>query len=528
MKKYSIIIWLLLCAVQASAQTDPGYPSPPAAAQNIAAAEYFIDTDPGFGNATPISITTGLNLSNVISGINTTGLTNGVHRVYLRGKEAGGKWSITNVQSFIVDFDPAYPSPPVAAQNITAAEYFMDTDPGLGNATPISVIAGMNLNNVSVNVHTTGLANGVHRVYLRSKEAGEKWSITNVQSFIVDFDPAYPSPPVAAQNITAAEYFIDTDPSAGNATPISVTTGVNLSNVSVNVNTTGITNGVHRVYLRSKEAGGKWSVTNVQNFTVDIDPVYPVAPAAAGNITYAEYFFDADPGFGNGTSIAITPGVDLNNITFSANTAALNDSIHTLFIRSIDDWSITSFTTFTKGTPLPLDFLSFTAAASGNDVLLNWTTANKSSTAHFDIEFCKDSESFKKIVTQKAANEPGTQTYQYMHTAPGDGSLYYRLRQVDENGSFRYSRVAVVHMDSRQKKRTILYPNPTTNSIAIKNIHEADVKAVQITTVDGKVVLQANATAALEYNVSSLSSGTYYVSIQKTNGTMESLAFVKQ
>ena len=78
MKKYLSLLIALACAFLSNAQ-DPAYPGTPAVLQNITAAEYFIDTDPGIGNATAISVAAAVNISNVTPAINVTGLSNGVH-----------------------------------------------------------------------------------------------------------------------------------------------------------------------------------------------------------------------------------------------------------------------------------------------------------------------------------------------------------------------------------------------------------------------------------------------------------------
>ncbi|WP_315817684.1 hypothetical protein [Paraflavitalea speifideaquila] len=103
----------------------------------MVAAEYFIDTDPGTGNGTAIPLTPGADLNNLPATVNVNGLTNGTHRLYMRTRSAEGRWSLTAVKEFVIDFDLAYPTAPAAAQNLVAAEYFVDTDPGTGNGTPL-------------------------------------------------------------------------------------------------------------------------------------------------------------------------------------------------------------------------------------------------------------------------------------------------------------------------------------------------------------------------------------------------------
>ncbi|WP_081658833.1 T9SS type A sorting domain-containing protein [Terrimonas ferruginea] len=421
--------------------------------------------------------------------------------------------------------DPDYPAAPPAPSNIVTAEYFIDTDPGFGNGVPVVTGTGPVIAGIGVSINTSGLTNGIHRLGLRSRNSDGSWSHTLTEEFLVNFDPAYPSPPAAASSIVTAEYFIDTDPGFGNGIPLTTGTGQNLAGITASLNTTGLGNGTHTLGIRSKNNDGSWSHTNIQDFLVDDDFAYPPSPAAPGNITYAEYFFDTDPGFGNGTGIAITPGVDLNNINFAANTSSLADGPHTLFIRSFDDWSITNYVSFLKGSPLPLDFISFSAVASGNDVLLTWQTENEINTSHVDIEWSRNGQDFIKIATEIAANTPGLHQYRYLHLSPGEGRLYYRLKQVDQNSVFKYSNTAVVNMNKAQK--ALLYPNPASDIITLKNINAADISFIQLLDVHGRQMMLAPVITGLQCDISGLSNGSYLLRVQKKDGTAEVIPFIK-
>ncbi len=526
MKKLFIFSSLIVGAINAIAQ-DPAYPSAPSAPANIVSAEYWIDTDPGFGNGTAISVSAGVNVNNSLATLNTSGLSNGIHRFAIRSKNANGKWSLTAFREFLVDSNPAYPSASSAASNIVSAEYWVDTDPGFGNGTAITVTAGVNVNNIVAALNTSGLSNGIHRFALRSKNANGTWSHATFREFLVDSNPAYPFSPSATTNMVAAEYFIDTDPGFGSGTAIALTANVNVPNIIVPINTTGLSTGSHYLVIRSKNSNGAWSLSTLHSFIVNTDFSYPPAPPSPGNITLVEYFFDTDPGFGNGTAINITPGVDISNITFSADVSALNDSTHTLFIRSLDDWSITNFVSFSKGAPLPLDFIAFTAVASGDDVLLNWQTANEVNAAHFDIEYSNDGFVFNKIAEQTAENSGGNHSYNYVHRAPGDGNLFYRIRQVDIDGQSKYSVVRLVKMDKAQQSRIIIYPNPARDIITLKNINVDDIVAVQFSDMNGKTMIPSKLSGASQYNISNWSAGTYIVKVQKKDGTSMSRTFVK-
>ena len=64
--------------------------------------------------------------------------------------------------------------------NITNAEYFFDTDPGLGNATAITISTpAANIASLAFNANVTPLANGMHTLFVRSKSTNGAWSVTN-------------------------------------------------------------------------------------------------------------------------------------------------------------------------------------------------------------------------------------------------------------------------------------------------------------------------------------------------------------
>lgn len=347
MKSFFISILLTGMLLYANAQ-DPAYPPAPGTLQNITAAEYFVDIDPGTGLATPVSVSAAVNISNLPATVNTTGLANGFHRLFLRTKNLQGVWGIVGVRDFLYDFNPAYKTN-LAAQDIIAAEYFIDTDPGIGSATSISITPGANITNIPVSINTAGLANGFHQLFIRTKNNEGAWSLVTRKDFLYDFNFPYPTPPAVVQNIIAAEYFINSDPGIGSGTAIAITPGINLSDISVPVNTAALAPATtNHLFLRTKNNEGRWSIVNEKVFVKDItnDPPYSAIPATAQNITAAEYFINTDPGVGSGTAIAITPGLDINNLTLMINTSSLQPSTtNYLFVRTKNNeghWSITN------------------------------------------------------------------------------------------------------------------------------------------------------------------------------------------
>ncbi|RYF85162.1 MAG: T9SS type A sorting domain-containing protein, partial [Chitinophagaceae bacterium] len=166
---------------------DPAYVTAAGAPQNIIAAEYFINTDPGPGNGTAIAVTAATNISDLNTIINTSTLQpSTTNQLFIRTKNAEGHWSIANAKQFVVSItnDPAYSNAAPASLNIVQAEYFIDTDPGVGNATPVGITASGEISNAAATIHTSTLGNGQHHLFLRTKNAEGYWSISNVKMFI--------------------------------------------------------------------------------------------------------------------------------------------------------------------------------------------------------------------------------------------------------------------------------------------------------------------------------------------------------
>ncbi len=100
-----------------------------------------------------------------------------------------------------------------------------------------------------------------------------------------------------------------------------------------------------------------------------------------------------------------------------------------------------------KGTiVLPIELLSFTAKyISSHQVDINWSTASELNNDYFTIERSKDAISFDEInITDGAGNSTSPLFYSTTDDSPMSGTSYYRLKQTDFNGDFKYSNTVSV------------------------------------------------------------------------------------
>jgi hypothetical protein len=207
----------------------------------------------------------------------------------------------------------------LSAQTVNQAEYFFDTDPGVGLATGIGTGSPDDSISVSTSVSTVGLAPGNHFLFVRTKNAGSQWSLHEGRMFIIK------------PKIVAAEYFIDVEPGVGNGIALAVPTSEDSISFSTSIATGNLTGGWHVLFVRTRDDMGRWSLYEGRNFFVK------------STIIAAEYFIDADPGVGNGTAFSVTASEDSIAVSTNIITPNLSGGWHTLYVRALNNsgvWSL--------------------------------------------------------------------------------------------------------------------------------------------------------------------------------------------
>ncbi|WCO01861.1 RHS repeat-associated core domain-containing protein [Psychroserpens ponticola] len=154
----------------------------------IVEVEYFWDTDPGFGNGINLAISSSTTVDQNFT-IPINNLSAGIHSLYVRSRDAYNRWSLyTKKNIFIINGSEAIP-------NIVALEYFFNEDPGLGNATPLSITAATAINENFV-IPLAGLTQGNHELYVRAQDAYGRWSLYSQDTVVLgDWNCAYTDTP---------------------------------------------------------------------------------------------------------------------------------------------------------------------------------------------------------------------------------------------------------------------------------------------------------------------------------------------
>lgn len=217
------------------------------AMDSVANVEFFIDSDPGYGNGAQIGTfdpNTAISFSDVI---NTDTLSLGFHTLYLRPQTIGGAWGMLEQRLIFVDQSGNLDS-------VDYVEFFIDHDPGYGNANSIGSFSMNTDISFLDSIATDTLALGFHTLYLRPRLEGGRWGIPEQRLFYVDQTGEVFS------NIVELEYFFDLDPGYDQATAVPIgTPSVDVVRDFFTATAT-LSSGIHTLHVRAKDENGTWSI----------------------------------------------------------------------------------------------------------------------------------------------------------------------------------------------------------------------------------------------------------------------------
>lgn len=168
--------------------------------------------------------------------------------------------------------------------------------------------------------------------------------------------------------------------------------------------------------------------------------------------------------------------------------------------------------------PLPVKLSSFDAVKRENAAALNWATTEETQSDRFEIEHSLDGKLWNKIGSVKSNGEStSVKRYSYVDNAPAKGANLYRLKMVDTDGTFAYSRIRNLQFDGIEPS---VYPNPVSDKLFIHKVDE--VRRVTVYDAAGKKVIELNRISAGGVDISKLAAGVYVVTIRRNDGSEDS------
>lgn len=167
---------------------------------------------------------------------------------------------------------------------------------------------------------------------------------------------------------------------------------------------------------------------------------------------------------------------------------------------------------------LPVTLIAFGAVPEENRVRLSWKTAEETNASHFDVERSQDAKNWQKITETAAAGDSRElNSYTTTDEAPLAGISYYRLKMIDRDNTFAYSRTASVNLGNSGPGVRV-YPNPASSVLLIQGVGPKSVIHVSLTNTSGQIVAQYGSVPETGIDLSKLSSGMYLIKIVTNDG----------
>lgn len=167
--------------------------------------------------------------------------------------------------------------------------------------------------------------------------------------------------------------------------------------------------------------------------------------------------------------------------------------------------------------PLPVKLLTFDAEKKENAALLTWTTAEEINSREFLVQRSNDSKNWVGIGSvQSAVNTSEKRSYEFLDNLPESGTNYYRLKMIDQDETFAYSKIKAVHFPEFSWAR--LYPNPVSHLLHI-NIRNSQVRKLRLIDVSGRILLRSDVVSKeLTMDMHDYKPGIYFVHLEQENG----------
>ncbi len=236
-------------------------------------------------------------------------------------------------------------------------------------------------------------------------------------------------------------------------------------------------------------------------------------------------------------SITDATGYTLTASTFVSTPTILVDlfaSNPTTF--PINSYSFKSVALVPQNTTLPVTLTTITATKQVNDIILNWQTATEINTKSFDVERSLNTIDFTNIGSINAKGSSNNYSFidvSVITKVPANSTVYYRLKMVDNDGKFTYSKIIAVKLNDKNVELISTYPNPFDDAVTVKvNVTTASNVNFSIADVTGRIIkrLQLNLPAGNNTvsipNLQGLNKGTYILKAM-VNGAVSTIKIIK-
>lgn len=282
-------------------------------------------------------------------------------------------------------------------------------------------------------------------------------------------------------------------------------------------------------------AGGAFPKANVNTNSYSKSLRTDVDLAATGGKGSLYYAYSLSPILGSGrisAPLAVPTGFTLSPLgVLSGDPSVVDVGEYTFKIYVTDGLQETSsdFTITVADEPLPVIISAFTAKKEGLTTILDWTTTAEINSDRFEIERSNDARNWEMIGFRKSIGSTSASvSYSFVDNKPESGANIYRLKMIDTDGTFAFSKKLSVNFDDNQS--VYIYPNPlgSVGELKLAGLATGEISSILVSNMGGKKLADCkNIEAATEF-IKHLEPGLYLIEITKKQGPVYSQKFIKQ
>jgi hypothetical protein len=212
-------------------------------------------------------------------------------------------------------------------------------------------------------------------------------------------------------------------------------------------------------------------------------------------------------------------------------TGSLDDII--AYNRVLTSTEISNMYIYLSGIPLSLHWTIFTGEINTGGIKLKWEVEQVVNNDHFEIEHSTDGVNFSSIasIAANAGVMNGSKIdYSFLHTTPANGIHYYRVRQVDADGKFSYSKTISFTLRNSLPAVHLKF-NPVHNELELINPGQQTISQLLVMDVSGRLLMQQNINSnnsSIRSGVHDLPAGYYLLQVKKATGELVNTSFIKQ
>ncbi|MEM8906410.1 MAG: T9SS type A sorting domain-containing protein [Bacteroidota bacterium] len=208
----------------------------------------------------------------------------------------------------------------------------------------------------------------------------------------------------------------------------------------------------------------------------------------------------------------------------------VNDQVHIRVCANSnsgnEEWAVDQIVVSDDGF-LPVELVTFNAKIQEEQVILKWETASEQNNEGFEIQRSADGKDWQAINWIDGHNTTSEHhLYRFQDQRPLKGLGYYRLKQMDFDGTFAYSPIVSVHWNNESEQTMRVAPNPTQGSITYQLYDDKRILDVDLYDAFGqrvKKTIHFNGQLSME----GLAPGIYLLVITTETGQLQELV-VKQ